>query len=209
MTDHVQDKQDQNAMIAAWQEQVAPLAGFAEAASHILGSIEGPLGELYHQAHSTGDEATEQRVMAVWNESQQLANLIPPFVAALQGGAATIEELKHQRDAIAEELKDLVEAVQSTDADHPLVGDLIELVEEMTEESVWDYISYSGETTTYDEVYDQIYDEIAETFKVSIPAAISLLAALRGDPEELDEYRRELIQHLLKSFEEESHDRQR
>lgn len=202
---HVQNKQDQNAMIAAWQEQVAPLAGFAEAASHILGSIEGPLGELYTQAEQSNDQATTDRVMAVWNQSQQLANLIPPFVAALQGGAATIEELKHQRDAIAEELHDLVEDLQNGDSDNPLISELVDMVEE----GVWDWIDASGETTTYDEVYDQLHNEIMITFKVSESAAVSLLEALRGDLEELDEYRRELIQHLLKSFEAESHDRQR
>src|SRR5690606_13658713 len=123
----------------------------------------------------------------------------PPFAAALQGGAATIHELKEQRDQIAQELKDLVEDIQSVNSDHPLVADLIQDVEE----GVWDYIYESGETTTWDEVCDTICEDIRETFNVSYPAAVSLLAALRGDEDELDEYRRELIQHLLKSFEEE------
>lgn len=205
MTDQTQDKQHPNAMITAWQEQVAPLAGFAETASHILGAIENPLGELYTQAEQAGDTATIERVMAVWNQSQQLANLIPPFAAALQGGAATIEELKHQRDVIAEELKDLVEDIQNADTMNPLVEQLADFLEE----GIWDCAEASGELTTRDEVYDQLYSEIVVAFKVSFPAAVSLISALRGDPEELDEYRRELIQHLLKSFEAESHDRDR
>lgn len=205
MTDQIQQEVDPNAAITTWQEQVAPLAGFAQAASDILGAIEGPLGEMYHEADSKGDTATVERVMAVWNQSQQLANLIPPFAAALQGGAATIAELKEQRDQIAQELKDLVEAVQYGDSDHPLVSELVDMIEE----GVWDWIDTTGETTTYDEVYDNLHNEIMLTFNVSYPAAVSLLAALRGDEDELDEYRRELIQHLLKSFEEESHDRDR
>lgn len=205
MTDQIQQEVDPNAAITTWQEQVAPLAGFAQAASDILGAIEGPLGEMYHEANNKGDTATVERVMTVWNQSQQLANLIPPFAAALQGGAATIAELKEQRDQIAQELKDLVEDIQSVNGDHPLVADLIQDVKE----GVWDYIYEIGETTTWDEVCDTICEDIRETFNVSYPAAVSLLAALRGDEDELDEYRRELIQHLLKSFEEESHDRDR
>lgn len=197
MTDTTETPREDQ-MIAAWQEQVAPLAGFAEAASHILGAIETPLGELYTQAEQNGDQAGVDRVMAVWGQSQELAKLIPPFVAALQGGAATIEELQHQRNAIAEELRDLVEDIENVDTLNPRVAELAEIVEE----GVWDWIQYGGEVTTYDEVYDQLYEEMVETFGVSWQAASDLVDALRGDTEALTEYRRELIVHLFKAFEE-------
>ena len=201
MTDYVQ-QQDQNAAITAWQEQVAPLAGFAQAASDILGSIEGPLGELYHQANDAGDQGTVDRVMAVWNQSQELAKLIPPFAAALQGGAATIEELRNQRDSIADELKGLIDDIQNADGMNPLVAELAETVEE----NVWDYINFSGEVASYDEVYEQLYNEISEVFSVNWQLAADLVNALRGYEPELTDYRRELIVHLLKTFEAESND---
>ncbi len=190
--------------ITNWKGQIAPLAECAKFAEQMLAQIEAPLGALYNQAEAAGDQAALQNIMAVWEVSQKLAAQIPPFVAALEGGVATIDELKQQRDRIAGELNNLVKAIDEVDTDHPQLADLVEIIAEDVWEASEEQIYDAARMVMYDEVYDSFYAEIVETFGISYQAAISLVAALRGDEDELDDHRRQLIEQLLKSFEEES-----
>lgn len=189
---------DPDSAVAAWREQIAPLADSIYVVEQLLGQVEAPLGALYQQAEEAGDQVTIDRVMMVWEKSQAIAAQIPPFVAALSGGAATIEELRQQRDAVLRELNSLAKAITDGDMSDPRLEQFAEYVEQ----GVYEYIEWTGEMVSSDELYDHIYDEIAATFGVSAQAAASFLAAACGDADELDDTRRAQFAALLQSFEE-------
>ena len=191
---------NQNQSILTWQRQVAPLVNCAQVAEEMLGKIEGPLGAIYQQAEQAGDQQTVQHVMTVWDLSQHLAAQIPPFVAALQGGAATIEEIKQQRDAITSELNDLVAAIDDYDLDDPRLRDFAEVIQDDAYEWASKQAMEHASMVMYDEVYDSLYEEIVEAWHTTHMNAIYVINLLRGDAEEITDERRDLLKRLLATF---------
>jgi hypothetical protein len=119
-------------------------------------------------------------------------------IAALAPAAlAVADEAIEQRDAIAEELAELTEALEHMDYDHPLVSSLIESVEESVGEH-FEMVMGDQLQDRYDEGYsdalnsgeidedaaeyivDQIVSEFSDTLGISLHDASSLLAMLRG-----------------------------
>lgn len=172
--------------ITRFQQLIAPLAEAAQTTQHLLGGIEAPLADLYNQAEQNGDEDNLARVMQVWEQTQAIASQIPAFVAALQAGVATTEELRAQRDAFAGELQSLTSALEGLDSYDPRLAKFVEeisdeLRDELYEEAYSDALEYAEDVVSdgaYDSFFDQLYDEIAVAHNTTYKHAYQIIRVL-------------------------------
>lgn len=187
--------------IETYQQQIAPLANALQHTSDLLGSIEQPLGEIYNRAEQSGDETMLSNVMAVWGKSQELAQQLPPFVAALTAGTAALDEVRQQRDDFARELSSLVRAIEVFDVDDSRLATFAEVIEsEVTECMYDDALDYADEQVE-EWFHDQFVEFLMMNFDTAPKAAGSLIELLRDNnltpPTEEQHH---LIQQLLDTF---------
>lgn len=191
--------------IETYQEQIKPLANALQHTSDLLGSIEQPLGELYNQAEAANDEAMRNNVMAVWQQSQQLAEQLPPFVAALTAGSAALETTRDQRNQFARELSTLVDAIESFNTNDPRLASFAEILEadvmEYAAEMMYEDAMEMAEEAYCDAIDNQFHEFLMTNFDTSHIAIGRLLDCLRDDDTTgLDETQCQIIQSLLDTF---------
>lgn len=113
------------------------------------------LGELYNAATERGDDNALMAINAIWDRSQGLVNHLVQQHQVIAGADVAIDELKQQREAIAEELNELVTAIHNMDTDHPKLADFTQAIEEWSSDMLWE--SY------YDTAADSMHMEFSAT----------------------------------------------
>lgn len=107
-------------------------------------TVEG-LAEDFNNLYATigTDETAAALMTSAWDRVQALATTVDQAAALAQVAVEVANEMVTQRDAIADELstvaeqhRELDEAVRSIDVDHPLVSRMYEGIEE----EVWEYV---------------------------------------------------------------------
>lgn len=88
------------------------------------------LGALYQDAQDSGDDTNANRALAAWERVQHLAEMARASDAAARGALEAAKKFAADRDAVAEELAGLIEAMDDLDVDNPHVADLVQTVEE-------------------------------------------------------------------------------
>ena len=130
------DNNNQLVTIGSIEQQLAAIANFD------LDAIGAHLGAIWDDANQRGDVEAVQRAGYLWDTAQKqhaaLTTVTNVAATAVQIGKAVTA----QRDAALQEYENLAEAVADGDYDHPLVGGLIE---EMEESGIRYAIEFSGD----------------------------------------------------------------
>jgi len=103
------------------------LVAFAETSAN---QIEQHLGTLYDVAQSAGDKLTTTNVRKTWEHVLALRTTAETAIDTAITAKELAKAIQEQRDQALDELKVLVDAVDSMDYDHPKVGMLLENAEE-------------------------------------------------------------------------------
>lgn len=120
-------------------QRAAQLAS-AEDVRGVLSQAEHALGALYEQAGARGDTAAAGHIEQAWQRAQALCKRSEQTTETLAGALAVAGKLAAQRRAFAQELSELIAAVQTADYAHPEVGALIEWVQEQDAQDTDFYI---------------------------------------------------------------------
>ena len=118
-------------------------------------TVQEQFGVLWQAAEARADEPAKAAIVVAWERAQNLANATAEAARVATTAGTLAAEAVQQRNAMYDALHELENAVSDADADHPLVADLIEHIEERTAEHMGD--------TYMLEAYDQAYDEASET----------------------------------------------
>lgn len=145
-------------------------------------AIGAELKQVYEAAQERGDETTLQLVNSAWVKAQELAQLAESSMAA---GVVVAE----QRDAIAKEYNDLLQAIDSLDEDHPRLKFAMESIwEGALDDATW-VAEEAAESDLFNELYEQLMDALDaidprfedEFRSVSISTVLhEMIATLRG-----------------------------
>lgn len=168
-TQPTQNEQDTVAALVT-QQEAERIAAELKSAMDIIG---GNLQAL----HVTDD--TEQRLEIAKNTYEWCSYLsdLTANSNALTGSAISIaKQALEQRDKALNELKELAEAVENINQDHPLVEALVEAVEEGVSEYVYD----QAYDTVHEEITEDLIGSIAETLAVPHAEADMYIDAIRG-----------------------------
>jgi len=92
-----------------------------------ISEIESGLGALYAQ-HS--DEWAQTLIVDTWAKVQLVAQTASTAVSLAGAAREVAAMLQKQRDAAVQAHTDLLDAVRTVNTDHPLVGDLVEVLTE-------------------------------------------------------------------------------
>ncbi len=90
-----------------------------------ISEIESGLGALYAQ-HS--DEWAQTLIVDTWAKVQLVAQTASTAVSLAGAAREVAAMLQKQRDAAVQAHTDLLDAVRTVNTDHPLVGDLVEVL---------------------------------------------------------------------------------
>lgn len=112
-----------------------------------LENIEAHLGALYGEAEGRGDSVAMQQIAASWELTQQLAAANTQLLGVATGATYGMNKAIEERD-------ELVEAIEDEDDSHPLIGRLIEAVQEQA--------YYDSEMDMYDHLHDLLLDNAIE-----------------------------------------------
>lgn len=118
-------------------------------------TMQEQFGILWQDAEQRADDAAKQAIVVAWERAQNLTNAAADAARAATTAGTLAHEAIQQRDSMFDQLRELEDAIGDADADHPLVGELIEHIEERTAEQIGDNYLL--------EAYDQAYDEASET----------------------------------------------
>ena len=103
-----------------------------------ISEIESGLGALYAQ-HS--DKWAQTLIVDTWAKVQLVAQTASTAVSLAGAAREVAAMLQKQRDAAVQAHTDLLDAVRTVNTDHPLVGDLVEV---LTEDIYSDVLSDGG-----------------------------------------------------------------
>lgn len=103
-----------------------------------ISEIESGLGALYAQ-HS--DEWAQTLIVDTWAKVQLVAQTASTAVSLAGAAREVAAMLQKQRDAAVQAHTDLLDAVRTVNTDHPLVGDLVEV---LTEDIYCDVLNDGG-----------------------------------------------------------------
>jgi hypothetical protein len=112
-------------------------------------NIAAMLADLYDHAAAENDPAAADIIVTVWQQIETLHTALTSFV---QAAHKTAEEFRSQRDGALEEVDGINQAVYWLNREHPLIGPLIESVEE-------EALVYAEEDA-FDHFYNSIHDTI-------------------------------------------------
>lgn len=125
MSDQATTQPDPNTtQLATVEQQIASLS------IHNIDEIGAQLGAIYDEAEARGDLATRDRAGWLWNAAQEQATAIQTARAAAATAATIAKTVTAQRDAAINEHAQLREAAEDFDIEHPVIGRLIEEVED-------------------------------------------------------------------------------
>jgi chromosome segregation ATPase len=156
------------------------------------------LEEMYTSAEQRGDQHAMIAINAVWERSQGIVQHVIQQHQALTGADIAIDDLKRQRESLAYELEDLIEAIEEVNTDHPKLAGFVETVEEWASDMLWEQ-SYD---TAADNIHSDIYQSLAPLVREIDPLANSykrtewLIDMLKGEALPTEEQRQLLIDLL-------------
>jgi len=118
-------------------------------------TMQEQFGTLWQDAEQRADKDAQAAIVVAWERAQNLANASADAARAATTAGTLAHEAIQQRDSMFDQLRELEDAIGDADVDHPLVGELIEHIEERTAEQIGDNYLL--------EAYDQAYDEASQT----------------------------------------------
>jgi len=126
-----QDPQTETArQLVAVQKRIGALAD----GQATLGEIWASLNTVYLKAQEANDQETLAAVPAIWERAEQLANTSAAAITVAGGALEIAGAVALQRDEAAKAYKELHKAAVDGDGKHPVIGQLIEAVEEHVHE---------------------------------------------------------------------------
>jgi len=126
-----QDPQTETArQLVAVQQRIGALADGQAS----LGEIWASLNTVYLKAQEANDQETLGAVPAIWERAEQLANTSAAAITVAGGALEIAGAVALQRDEAAKAYKELHKAAVDGDGKHPVIGQLIEAVEEHVHE---------------------------------------------------------------------------
>lgn len=143
---------------------------------------------------------TQNGLTEIYKGAEHMQQNLLHTNAAMKSVLEAAEALAKQKKEIESDLEDLTEAISNADSDHPLVNDLIEMVEQNAYE-------YAGEGL-YDDAWEaateSIYSDFYTTLRKLAPTASyftmeRFLSTLKGD-DEMNDIQRGLLLSLIQTF---------
>lgn len=119
-----------------------PMVQIDQAQAEIVARLNAAWAETDHLPTERA-AAAQAHLTQVWADAEQLLTQSRAHVDMIRQAGAATAVLVSQRDRYADDLSDLSEAVYDMDADHPMVGPLVEEVEQNT-------MSWYGDMVTDD-----------------------------------------------------------
>lgn len=157
MTDQTQPTGSAIITIDAIEQQLATIANVD------LEAIGQQIGAIWDEAEKRGDLATIERVSMIWQNAQQQHASLNTVTNVAATAIGLGKNIAAQRDAALEEYKNLAEAVENFDDEHPVVADLMDAIE--ADGIMWE-IELSGERVINAGFCD-LFDGPAEMEKVA------------------------------------------
>lgn len=157
--------------LAHLQREAASLAAYNQQSSDALLEMGESLRTVYDQAAANQDEPTMALVTKAYERGGQLVEQTAKLQAAHAAALTLAAKIQQRATAIATELANLSEAVQSADTDHPLVNNLVEWVGEEAFNDAEDYVG--------DVLFDSLIEEFAGTFDMNHMEAAGLIDRIR------------------------------
>lgn len=145
----------------------------AERTAEILGAAEQLLGAHYDDAERRGDKAAMQLASTAWQNLTALAEMSKQQHAVARAAVDLGKTVVEQRDQALEELDDLTTAIQTIDADNPLVAELMDWVDSTAAEGLTDYLNT--------QLTDGMIKKIEQALGCSHEEAWGMLRILTGD----------------------------
>lgn len=168
------DQEEVNAL----STQLAALPKWDEAVQPLMMETEQYLGTVYEQADQRDDEDTKALVAASWERQQTIAEQGRRANATAHVAAALAVKMNQKAQQALSELKELTDAVEEMDTDHPLVADLIDAVSENEGEY---FATWGREMMLDGMIEDAIYSG-----GMDANTACTMLNILTGDEPEVE-----------------------
>lgn len=189
--------------LANFQAQQSSIASVNQFADEAYNEVYAQLGALYQDAEQRQDEDAKARLEAARQRAEQLKQTLQMNTANLSSVLEAASHLGKKTQSIEKELGELTEAISKYDTDHPLVGDLVEMIES----DVYEMVAAADDESYYDalaEARSEVWDEVSEQIHALFPqsqwiAIHSLVAALDGQMP-LNDIQRGLFLSLLQTF---------
>lgn len=159
------------------------------------------------EAEQRGDQAaveqlteTQNGLTEIYKGAEHMQQNLLHTNAAMKSVLEAAEALARQKKEIESELEDLTEAIGNAEPDHPLVRDLIEMVEQ----NAYEYASDGLYDDAWESASESIYSEFYTTLRKLAPTVSyftmeRFVSALKGD-DELNDIQRGLVLSLLQTF---------
>lgn len=152
---------DADTQVELYQQAREVVADSLPEARVMFAKIEDTLGGLFTEAEQSGNESAMNAINDTWERVQGMSAIVVRQGAALSGANTAIDAVSGQRDAIAKELKDLLNAIDSADVDHPRLVELHQTIQEFEMEYV--------ETFAYDIMNETMLNRIDDVLGTVLP----------------------------------------
>lgn len=152
---------DTKTAVELYQQQVSHLQGSLTQANNIIEQLQAVLDDRYKKAEAAADEQAKLEIVAQWEQTNQLVNIVLKQDSALVMGSVTIEKLAETVTTVTTELETLVQAVNNQDPNDPRVAELMTLVREDAMEDLDDLLESASEDG-YDNAQDDAYESAWE-----------------------------------------------
>jgi hypothetical protein len=136
----------------------------------------------------------------IYKGAEHIQQTLDQTNAAMKSVLEAAQALAKQKQAIESELEDLTEAVGNAEPDHPLVRDLIEMVEQ----NAYEYASEGMYEDAWEGATESIYEDFYSTVHKLAPGMSyfnmeRFFGTLKGDYE-MNDIQRGLLLSLLQTF---------
>lgn len=155
--------------------------------------------EMWNAAAERGDVETQNGLNEIYKGAEHMQQTLTHTNAAMRSVLEAAQALAKQKQAIEQELGELVEAVESADFSNPHISEMAEMIET----DLYEMISENG---LYDEgmsedLYDNVISEMVEVVRKSAPkttyAIVERLFHLLIGDWELNDIQRGLLISLV------------
>jgi hypothetical protein len=187
---------DPDTKVALFEQAAETAKDGAAVAEQIRADAEAVLGSIFQAADNAGDTALANRVNDVWEQIQTLTTVAVRQGAALSGANGAIGALKEQRDKVLVELKGIKEALGSYDTDHPELIDYAETLQDMFEESQWDYFDDSSYDIAWENIRDDVLRTLEQTVSMTHIEADKFFNLLVNTPGNLTDEQIDILKHF-------------
>lgn len=183
-------------MYAAAREITKDSPILAQSALDMIGAA---LEELYHSAESRGDQTALLAINDAWQKSQAIVQHVAHQAAALNGADEAVEILRTQRESLAYELQELLQAIDDLDTSHPSLELAFDALQQSAAESADEWATESLYADIYDNLKLIIVATTGSNRSVHLMAD-RLIGLLRGE-RLLTDLQQDLIAQLLATLE--------